>query len=116
MFRRFEALLDPTEARPAPPPHAGLVRFYWHFNRQVRWLAIALFVVGGITALLDMAIPTCIGRLVGLVSTHPPGGLDEYYRKNVTGGPGSFVVVVEGFQTFAEAMINKLIREIAALP
>lgn len=48
--------------------------------------------------------------------THPPGGLEEYYRKNVTGGVGSFVIVVEGFQTFAEAMINKLIREIAALP
>jgi hypothetical protein len=48
--------------------------------------------------------------------THPPGGLEEYYRRNVTGGVGSFVVVVEGFQTFAEAMINKLIREIAALP
>lgn len=48
--------------------------------------------------------------------THPPGGLDEYYRRNVTGGVGSFVTVVEGFQTFAEAMINKLIREIAAVP
>ena len=48
--------------------------------------------------------------------THPPGGLDEYFRRNVTGGVGSFVTVVEGFQTFAEAMINKLIREIAAVP
>ena len=48
--------------------------------------------------------------------THPPGGLEEYYRRNVTGGVGSFVTVVEGFQTFAEAMINKLIREIAAVP
>ncbi len=48
--------------------------------------------------------------------THPPGGLEEYYRQNVTGGVGSFVTVVEGFQTFAEAMINKLIREIAAVP
>ncbi len=48
--------------------------------------------------------------------THPPGRLDEYFRRNVTGGVGSFVTVVEGFQTFAEAMINKLIREIAAVP
>jgi hypothetical protein len=48
--------------------------------------------------------------------THPPGGLEEYYRREVTGGVGSFVVVVEGFQTFADAMINKLIREIAAVP
>jgi len=75
MLRRFEALLDPTEATPAPPPHAGLVRFYWHFIRQVRWLAVALFVVGGITAILDMAIPACVGRIVSLVSTHQPGEL-----------------------------------------
>ena len=75
MLRRFEALLDPTEASPAPPPHAGLVRFYWHFIRQVRWLAVALFVVGGITAILDMAIPACVGRIVSLVSTHKPGEL-----------------------------------------
>lgn len=48
--------------------------------------------------------------------TNPPGGLEEYYRRNVTGGPGSFVILIEGFETFAEAMINKLIREIAELP
>ena len=29
--------------------------------------------------------------------TNPPGGLDEYYRRNVTGGPGSFVMVAESF-------------------
>jgi len=48
--------------------------------------------------------------------THPPAGLEEYFRRNVIGGTGAFVVVVEGFPTFAEAMVNKLIREIAALP
>ncbi len=48
--------------------------------------------------------------------THPPEGLEEYFRRHVIGGVGAFTVVVEGFQTFAEAMINKLIREIAALP
>lgn len=48
--------------------------------------------------------------------THPPEGLEEYFRRNVIGGVGAFTTVVEGFQTFAEAMINKLIREIAALP
>jgi hypothetical protein len=48
--------------------------------------------------------------------THPPEGLEEYFRRNVIGGAGAFTIVVEGFQTFAEAMINKLIREIAAVP
>ncbi len=48
--------------------------------------------------------------------THPPGGLPAYFRENVAGGPGSFVIVVEDFQSFAFAITNKLIREIAELP
>ena len=46
--------------------------------------------------------------------THPPGGLENYYRENVAGGPGTFVLVVEDFTSFAYAVVNKLIREIAA--
>jgi Protein of unknown function (DUF1194) len=45
--------------------------------------------------------------------TNPPGGLDEYYRQNVAGGPGAFVMVAEDFNSFAAAIINKLVREIA---
>ena len=48
--------------------------------------------------------------------TNPPGGLDEYYRRNVMGGPGGFVLVAENFTSFAHAIVNKLIREIAATP
>ena len=46
----------------------------------------------------------------------PPGGLTEWYRQNVIGGPGSFVVEVREFSAFGEAMTRKLINEIAALP
>lgn len=46
--------------------------------------------------------------------THPPGGLENYYRENVVGGSGAFVLVVEDFTSFAYALTNKLIREIAA--
>jgi hypothetical protein len=48
--------------------------------------------------------------------THPQGGLAEYYRQNVIGGPGAFQMVVEGFDTFAEVITKKLISEIAAAP
>ena len=48
--------------------------------------------------------------------THPPGGLENYFRENVAGGPGSFVMVVEDFQSLAFAIANKLIREIAEVP
>lgn len=48
--------------------------------------------------------------------TQPPGGLTEWYRQNVTGGPGSFVLEIHDFSEFGEAMTRKLINEIAGLP
>ena len=43
----------------------------------------------------------------------PPGGLVNYYREHVTGGPGSFVLEVREFAKFGEAMTRKLVLEIA---
>lgn len=45
--------------------------------------------------------------------THPPGGLPTYYRDNVIGGPDSFVLQIVNFDTFAEAMTDKLLSEIS---
>ena len=45
--------------------------------------------------------------------TNPPGGLDGYYRNNVIGGAGAFVMVAENFESFGKALISKLIAEIA---
>ena len=47
--------------------------------------------------------------------TQPPGGLPEWYRQNVIGGPGAFLRVIDDFHSFADAMTNKLVSEIAAL-
>src|SRR5829696_6064707 len=48
--------------------------------------------------------------------TQPPGGLPKYYEENVIGGPGAFLITVEGFETFADAITRKLVAEIAAAP
>ena len=48
--------------------------------------------------------------------TQPPGGLPNYYRENVIGGTGAFLLVVENFETFTDAMTRKLVSEITALP
>ncbi len=48
-----------------------------------------------------------------LEHTNPPGGLAKYYRDNVTGGPGSFVIEAKDFNSFGEAIIKKMIAEIA---
>jgi hypothetical protein len=39
--------------------------------------------------------------------------LDRYYHENVIGGPGSFVIATADYDTFASAILSKLIREIA---
>jgi hypothetical protein len=48
--------------------------------------------------------------------TQPPGGLPHYYEENVIGGPGAFLLQVENFDSFAEAITRKLVSEIAGLP
>ena len=45
--------------------------------------------------------------------TNPPGGLENYFRNNVVGGPGAFVVVAQDFNSFGQAIVRKLIAEIA---
>ncbi|MBB5691479.1 DUF1194 domain-containing protein [Roseomonas alkaliterrae] len=46
----------------------------------------------------------------------PPVPLDDYYRENVIGGTGAFMIVAEDFESFGMAVKRKLIREIANLP
>jgi ATP-binding cassette, subfamily B, multidrug efflux pump len=86
-FRFFETFIDPVAlpGRPAArfsgtpvpedPPPRTLTGFYRHFVGQARGLFAALFFAGLLVALVDAAIPTMIGRLVSLLSTHPPDRL-----------------------------------------
>jgi hypothetical protein len=51
---------------------------------------------------------------LALAGAIPP--LDDYYREEVIGGPGSFLMVAEGFTAFESAVRRKIIREIALAP
>ena len=65
--------------------------------------------INGLVILSDRSVPW------NAEHTNPPGGLEKYYRDNVMGGPGSFVMVAEDFQSFGRAIVRKLIAEIAML-
>jgi hypothetical protein len=52
----------------------------------------------------------------GLAILTEVGGLDNYFRETIMGGEGAFVLAAEDFASFAQAILNKLIREIAAVP
>ena len=67
-------------------------------------------IINGLVILSDSQL------LFNAEHTNPPGGLEKYYRDNVIGGPGAFVMVAEDFNAFGKAIIKKLIAEIAAAP
>lgn len=46
----------------------------------------------------------------------PPNDLDAYYERHVIGGPGAFVQVARDFNSFGQAILSKLVREIALAP
>ncbi len=73
MLRFFERRLEPTGRSPeTPPPVLGsphaVLRFYWHFVRQIPGPIAAVFTTSFFVAISDAAIPVCIGRIVSLVS------------------------------------------------
>jgi Protein of unknown function (DUF1194) len=72
-------------------------------------------VAKGIT-INGMVILTDIKRTSNARHTNPPEGLERYYRDNVIGGRGSFVMVAEDISSFGRAIARKLTGEIAAGP
>jgi hypothetical protein len=66
-------------------------------------------IINGLVILSDTQL------LFNAEHTNPPGGLEKYYRDNVIGGPGAFVMVAEDFNAFGKAIVKKMIAEIAAI-
>ena len=52
-------------------------------------------------------MPGCSGRPIGY-------NLEEAYPQLIIGGPGAFVVTADGKRSFAEAVLRKLLLEVAA--
>jgi hypothetical protein len=66
-----------------------------------------------VTQARDEAVAEGIG-INGLPILTVEPGLDQYYYHNVIGGPGAFMIPAENYDTFADAILKKLISEIAA--
>jgi len=65
-----------------------------------------------VTAARDDAVAAGV-TVNGLPIIEVEPGLDDYYRRNVIGGPGAFVVVARDIDAFAEAVLRKLLVEVA---
>jgi hypothetical protein len=65
--------------------------------------------INGLVIMNDRPTPGFVAQRV-----QPP--LDDFFRENVIGGPGAFLIAIDDFESFAHAIVNKLIKEIAGLP
>jgi hypothetical protein len=66
-----------------------------------------------VTVARDEAVLAGIG-INGLPILSLEPDLDTYYADNVIGGPGAFMIPARDYDTFADAILKKLITEIAA--
>jgi Protein of unknown function (DUF1194) len=66
-----------------------------------------------VTLARDEAVAAGIG-INGLPILALEPDLDRYYYDSVIGGPGAFVVPAQSYETFGDAILKKLITEIAA--
>lgn len=66
-----------------------------------------------VTIARDEAVADGVG-INGLPILTVEPGLDRYYYANVIGGPGAFMVPAANYDNFADAILKKLISEIAA--
>ena len=69
---------------------------------------------------IDLQSARMAARLQGIVINGLPieaedSGLAQYYRERVIAGPGSFVETANGFDDFARALKEKLLRELRPL-
>jgi hypothetical protein len=75
---------------------------------EARALAMAQGItINGLAILSEVPLPFNPNH------THPPGGLLNYYQKSVIGGPNAFAFSAEGHEAFGNAILAKLIKEIA---
>jgi hypothetical protein len=68
-----------------------------------------------VTSARDDAVASGI-RINGLPILTLEPDLDEYYKASVIGGSGAFSIATATYETFADAIIQKLILEISGMP
>lgn len=65
-----------------------------------------------VTEARDAAVAAGV-TINGLPITEVEPGLEQYYRENVIGGPDAFIVVAKSTDSFGEAVLRKLLVEVA---
>ena len=115
IFRLFETWIDPytepTDAHPAP----NAIGYMIHFVRQAKWPFVAMIVLGGFVAFLEVALFYFVGRLVDLLeSTDASEGWSGLIDRH--GAELLFMLAVVFAGRFLVAPLVTLVEEQAVVP
>jgi hypothetical protein len=100
---------------------AALLGAAWAFDRMPEPAERRIIDISG-DGMANFGVPPMTARdqvvaagisINGLAILTEEPWLAGYYRSNVIGGPGAFVTVARDFESFADAMLRKLMQEVA---
>ena len=84
-------------------------------SARVRDAAVAAGItINALPIISTQPIGTFDGRMTYSTAQWGTGGISGFYRHNVIGGPGAFVVEAQDFAVFGEALKRKLLLELIA--
>ncbi|WP_157736039.1 hypothetical protein [Granulosicoccus antarcticus] len=79
MFRFFESLVDPMQAREASRPPEATLAFFRFFLHPVRHVLLATLVISGVAALSELYVYIYLGRILDWMgSTEPSAFLETH--------------------------------------
>ncbi len=115
VFRLFEGWIDPYAAAEPASPSQSTLGFMIHYVRQAKWPFVAMIVLGGFVALLEVALFYFVGRLVDLLESTDPGagwrGLMDQH-----GGELLFMLAVVLIGRLVIAPLVTLVEEQTVVP
>lgn len=115
VFRLFEQWVDPYAAAEPASPRASTLGFMIHYVRQARWPFLAMIVLGGCVAFLEVALFYFVGRLVDLLeSADPAAGWQGLVDQH--GGELLFMLAVVMIGRFVIAPLVTLVEEQTVVP
>lgn len=82
-------------------------------SARVRDAAVeAGIVINALPIIDDRPLGTFDGRLSYSADSRRPGGIANFYRRDIIGGNGSFIIEVRDYNAFADALKRKLLKEL----
>ncbi len=115
IFRLFETWIDPYSEAETEEPANSTIGFMIRYVRQAKWPFVAMIVLGGFVAFLEVALFYFVGRLVDLLeATDASAGWSGLIDRH--GGELLFMLAVVLAGRFLVAPLVTLVEEQAVVP